>query len=488
MLVIVKLHPEIFVKSRSLRKRHLKLLVGNIRQIMKRHELNVIVENRWDKLTVQTKKGSDFQAPDIIARLQNIPGIDKLQKVTDISFDGLSHAADIVSSHVAAGVVDKTFWVKVKRKGQHTFTSVEAGREIGAAILRKSAAKGVQMKAPDVVVDVLINDNRLVLVDSEVSGIGGYPMPSQGNVVSLISGGFDSAVASYQMMRRGARVHFCFFNLAGSQHQIAVEQVVSYLWQQYGASHKSRLVSVNFDCIVEQILERVDSGIMGVVLKRMMLRAAAIVAKKLKVDAIVTGESVGQVSSQTMANLSVIDQVTEQLILRPLVCTDKQDIIDLARIIGVEDLVKSIPEYCGVISQKPTVNAQLDQVLAAEALLDSDLVERAIQMANVDDVGQINSKTQKKLGQIDSTRVMQTNDTVIDVRAPQEAETRPLSVAAHDVVCLPFYKLQSAFPDLPKSQHYYLYCERGVMSQLQVLLLQELGFDNVHVYLPTEPV
>lgn len=109
---------------------------------------------------------------------------------------------------------------------------------------------------------------------------------------------------------------------------------------------------------------------MGVVLKRLMLQAATIVADNLAVSTLVTGEAMGQVSSQTLSNLAVIDRATDKLVLRPLICMDKSEIISLAREIGTEDLSKSIPEYCGVISNRPTVKADLEQVEQQQALID----------------------------------------------------------------------------------------------------------------------
>lgn len=482
MLVIVKLHPEIFVKSRSLRKRHLKLLVGNIRQVMKRHGLHVIVENRWDRLTVEPKQHYQYQLSDIITRLQTIPGIDQLQTVKTFLFHNLSDAAQIVVEQTRELLTGKLFFVRVKRKGDHEFSSVEAGREFGGRILREGHTAGVSLKSPEVTVDVVIDQNQMTLIDDVFTGMGGYPLPAQGNALSLISGGFDSAVASYQMLRRGTRLHYCFFSLSGIQHEIAVKHVVSYLWKEFSSSHKSQMICINFEPLVNQILERVDNAIMGVVLKRMMLKAAAQVAQRMQVDSIVTGESIGQVSSQTMANLSVIDQVTEQLILRPLICSDKQAIIDVAREIGVEDLVKSIPEYCGVISQKPSVAANLDDVIAAEATLDDDILEQVLSAAERIDVSTIDAEAHDAVEHVNRVETLPSEAVVIDVRGPLETENAPLVLATHDVMLLPFYKLQSQFASLDPTKAYYLYCDRGVMSQLQAVLLKESGFDNVHVY------
>ena len=113
-----------------------------------------------------------------------------------------------------------------------------------------------------------------------------------------------------------------------------MKQVSYYLWNKFGASHKVKFFAIDFEPVVGEILENIDNGHMGVILKRMMMRAAAQVAERMGIQSLVTGESLGQVSSQTLTNLNVIDRVTDTLILRPLVAYDKQDIIDIARKIG----------------------------------------------------------------------------------------------------------------------------------------------------------
>ncbi|EHC61981.1 Thiamine biosynthesis protein ThiI, partial [Salmonella enterica subsp. enterica serovar Inverness str. R8-3668] len=104
-----------------------------------------------------------------------------------------------------------------------------------------------------------------------------------------------------------------------------------YLWNRFGSSHRVRFVAINFEPVVGEILEKVDDGQMGVVLKRMMVRAASKVAERYGVQALVTGEALGQVSSQTLTNLRLIDNVSDTLILRPLISYDKEHIINLAR-------------------------------------------------------------------------------------------------------------------------------------------------------------
>src|SRR5690606_15148113 len=146
-------------------------------------------------------------------------------------------------------------------------------------------------------VRVEIRGDRLYVVNQRFAGLGGYPIGTQESVVSLLSGGFDSTVASFLTMRRGMRTHFCFFNLGGRAHELGVREVAHYLWSRYGSANRVKFIAVPFEGVVAELLKNVDDAYMGVMLKRMMLRAATRVAERLQAQALVTGEAVAQVSS-----------------------------------------------------------------------------------------------------------------------------------------------------------------------------------------------
>lgn len=329
-----------------------------------------------------------------------------------------------------------------------------------------------------------IEDDRLLLIKGRYEGLGGYPIGTQEDVLSLISGGFDSGVSSYMLMRRGCRVHYCFFNLGGSAHEIGVKQVAHYLWNRFGSSHRVRFVAIDFAPVVGEILEKVDDGQMGVILKRMMMRAASKVAERYGVQALVTGEALGQVSSQTLTNLRLIDGVTDTLILRPLISHDKEHIIDMAREIGTEDFAKTMPEFCGVISKSPTVKAVKSKIEAEEENFDFDILERVVAEAQNMDIREIAEQTSEQVIEVETVEALTGDEVVLDIRSNDEQEDKPLKIEGLEVKSLPFYKLATQFGDLDQSRSYVLYCDRGVMSRLQALYLKEQGYNNVKVYRP----
>jgi len=481
---IIKLHPEIAIKSKSVRKRQTLLLERNIKTILLRTDSNIEVNNNYDHLTVRCPSDDAAIKQQLIDRLSCIPGIVHFSEMQSSTFSSLHDIYEQVAAVYAEQIQNKTFCVRVRRAGKHDFSSIEAERYIGGGLNQLVASAQVKLTKPDIVVALEVRKEQLIMVRKQHQGMGGFPLPSQSDVLSLISGGYDSAVASYLMIRKGLRTHYLFFNLGGAAHEAGVREMAHLIWQKYSLSHKVKFVSVNFAPVVDQILETIDNGLMGVVLKRMMMRAASSVAEQLGIKVIVTGESVGQVSSQTIANLSVIDRVTETLILRPLIYQDKQEIIALAAKIGAEDIAKSMPEYCGVISRKPTVNAVLAEVVANEQNFDFAVLDHAVQSAKVLDIRTIDYQAEQQADVVTVLAQLPADAVVLDIRSPEETDVKPLAVAGHEVVELPFFRLASQFANLDQSKHYYCYCERGVMSRLQAVVLQEQGFKNVSVYRP----
>ncbi|WP_298768592.1 tRNA uracil 4-sulfurtransferase ThiI [uncultured Shewanella sp.] len=484
MKFIVKLFPEIMMKSKPVRMRFTKMLETNIRNVLKNVDESAKVQRQWDKIMIMVPDDRADLIEAFGERLACIPGIAHILQVNVSTFESID---DIYQQTLVAykdELAGKTFCVRVKRAGKHDFNSIEVERYVGGGLNQFTDAVGVKLKGPDLTVNLEIDQDQLYLVDKRIQGLGGFPMATQEDVLSLISGGFDSGVSSYQFIKRGSRTHFCFFNLGGDQHEIGVKQVAYHLWKKYGESHKVKFISVPFDPVVQELLERVDNGQMGVILKRMMMRTAAKVAERMGIQALVTGEAMGQVSSQTLTNLNVIDRCTEQLILRPLIAMDKQDIIDISREIGTEDFAKSIPEYCGVISQKPTVKAVLSKIEKEEAKFSEDLIERVLAESKVISIKDIATEMDQQITETATVDAINQGEVVIDVRAPEEEELSPLTLDGIEVKKVPFYKLATQFGDFDKEKTYLLYCDRGVMSKLQTLYLQEQGYTNVKVYRP----
>lgn len=479
MKFIIKLFPEITIKSDSVRLRFIKILTSNIRNILT-HDFAVAVVRHWDYIEVRPKNPAS--EPAILDALSRIPGIHHILAVDELTFTDMHDIFEKSRDYYAPLIENKTFCVRVKRRGKHDFSSIDVERYVGGGLNQWVSSAKVKLTKPEITVHLEIENDKLLLIKGRYEGIGGFPIGTQEDVLSLISGGFDSGVSSYMLIRRGSRVHYCFFNLGGASHEIGVKQMAHYLWHRFGRSHKVRFIAINFADVVGEILEKIDNGQMGVVLKRMMVRAASKIAEKYGVQALVTGEALGQVSSQTLTNLRLIDNSSDTLILRPLITHDKEQIIKLARQIGTEDIAKTMPEFCGVISKNPTVKAVKEKIVAEEANFDFAILEKAITEAENIDIREIAKQTDMTIQAVETVSEFNADNIIIDIRSPDEQEDKPLEMKGINVQSIPFYKLATQFGELDRSKQYLLYCERGVMSKLQALYLIEQGYTNVKVF------
>ena len=459
--------------------RIIQRLTDNIRNVFQNSGIRVKVLGNWDKVFVKVPvEVSTETASDILSR---IPGIHSFSEVLSFPYSSLDDILKTAAPLALPEITGKTFCVRVKRKGQETFTSVELERALGEVLWESGKSAGVSLRKPQVTIHVEVDGKKFYLLSNTRKGIGGYPLSTQEDVLSLISGGFDSGVSSFDFIRRGARVHYCFFNMGGREHEIGVREEAHFIWKKYGSSHRVKFFAVPFEDVVGEILEKIDHHLMGVVLKRMMMRAAAKIAEREGIKALVTGESVGQVSSQTITNLSVIDRVTPVLILRPLITMDKQDIIDKCREIGTEELAAAMPEYCGVISQKPTIHADLGRIEEEEKKFDFSILDKAVEASRWTDIKEIGEAPKGAEPKVEYVTSVGAGEVVLDVRAPDEAEENPLKLEGAEIRELPFYKIATEFGNLDQTKTYLLYCRNGMMSRLQALILKERGFKNVKV-------
>ncbi|WP_191602058.1 tRNA uracil 4-sulfurtransferase ThiI [Marinomonas algicola] len=483
MKFVVKFFAEITVKSRPVRKAFIKQLRHNIRLVLRKVDDDVTVAGNWDFIEILSDR--DELREEFVELLQNIAGIAHFQFVREFTLTDLDGVAKEAKKSYGEALKESVFAVRVRRVGRHSFSSVEAEYHIGGCLKEWCEADSVRLKNPDVLVPIEIRNDKVWIIEQKTDGLGGYPLGSQDPVLSLISGGFDSTVSSYLTMSRGLKTHFCFFNLGGDAHEIGVKQVSNFIWKKYGSELNVKFVTVPFEDVVSEILTKVDNSQMGVILKRMMLRAAEQVMQKVGAHALVTGESVAQVSSQTLINLKVIDQVTNELVLRPLITENKQEIIDLAKRIGTAPFAASMPEYCGVISVKPTTRAKLFKIEHQETKFDFAVLDAAVENAKIESIQNVLDDVEKQYqGDIPIVRMPVSDEIIIDIRHPDEVDKQPLKVTGHQVVEMPFFTLNSRWSSLDQEHAYLLYCGKGVMSRIHAASLLGQGKQNIGVYLP----
>jgi tRNA uracil 4-sulfurtransferase len=271
------------------------------------------------------------------------------------------------------------------QRGDKTFplTSPEINRQLGAAVKEKSGARVDLMNAEfTVTVEILPRDAFFGF--NKIPGAGGLPVGASGRLISLISGGIDSPVAAYRMMQRGCRLIFVHFHSAPYLDNTSQEKVRQLITTLTRHQFLSRLYLVPFGEIQRQIVASVARPLRVILYRRMMLRIAEAIARKEKAKALVTGESLGQVASQTLDNIVVVQQAARLPVLRPLVGMDKQEIIDQARRIGTFD-ISSIPDQdcCQLFVPKhPATKARFTDVEQDETKFDvNELVRYGVENA-----------------------------------------------------------------------------------------------------------
>jgi len=483
MKLIIKVFPEITVKSRPVRKQFIRQLAKNIKNLLREITPNFSLDGSWDNLEFQTPETDKAVLNALNARLRETPGIGQFLEVREYPFTHIDEITRHCLEHYAEQVAGKTFAVRCKRIGKHPFTSMDVERLVGSHLMKNGKAVGVSLKQPEVEIKLEIRGQRLFLVTRQHQGMGGYPLGAVDQCLVLMSGGFDSTVAAFQMMRRGLLSHFVFFNLGGRAHELGVMEVAHYLWNRYARSHRVLFISVPFEQVLGEILSKVDDRHMGVVLKRMMLRAATQIADRLRIDALVTGEAVSQVSSQTLANLAAIDTAAEKLVLRPLIAQHKQDIIDTAERIGTAQFARHMPEYCGVISVNPSTRVKPERIAFEERRFDFALLDEAISRAKQTAIDHVLDGAGEDLS-VEELAEALPGHIVLDIRHPDQAEATPLKLAGIEVKALPFFALNSSFGKLDPARQYLLYCDKGMMSRLHAAHLLAEGHSNVRVYRP----
>jgi len=488
MNFIIKFFSEISVKSTPVRRQMTRQLTDNLRILVPRISPGAKILQDWDKLEVKLTTDEPVVIEAVSDLLGRVPGISVYSRVRVHELGDLHSVYEHAKEAWEQELSGKTFVVRVKRNGKHSFSSTEVERYVGGGLNQHTEAAGVDLHNPDVKVCLEIRDQVLYVIEQSFKGLGGYPIGVQDSVVSLVSGGFDSTVASYQSMRRGLKTHFLFFNLGGKAHETGVKEIAFYLWKRYSESHRVKFISIPFDGVVAEIMEKVNPSCMGVILKRMMYRAASQVVDQAKAYAMVTGEAVAQVSSQTLPNLEIIDSVTDKHVIRPLALWDKEMIIDQCRAIGAEEFSANIPEYCGVISIKPSAHLKFDRVEEQEAKMDMEALTRALDARVIQDIDAVMTDMGDEGTEVEIVSDPEADQVIIDIRHPNETDLKPLGLTGTKVVqalmLIPFYSLNRRFVDLDQSQRYLLYCDKGVMSQLHAAHLADEGFKNVGVYRP----
>jgi thiamine biosynthesis protein ThiI len=313
--------------------------------------------------------------PEARGRLARVFGLANLALAHEVSLAdgeaGLPRLGDAVLAEVV-GTPMASFRIDTKRSDKRfPLTSPEVNRVLGARVREATGAR-VDLERADLTVAVDILPGRAFFSVEKVPGAGGLPVGTSGRVLALLSGGIDSPVAAWRMMRRGCHVDFVHFHSVPFLDRTTQEKSRELVRQLVRWEHAADLLLVPFGEVQRQIVAAVGRPLRVVLYRRMMLRIAEALARAHHASALVTGESLGQVASQTLTNLAVIGAATSLPLLRPLIGMDKGEITDEAMRIGTyETSVIPDQDCCQLfVPRHPATHAPLAEVLEAEARLD----------------------------------------------------------------------------------------------------------------------
>lgn len=360
---------------------------------MKRRLMNSVGKFTFTKsqsTVIAEPKDEDIDFDEAVETVKKIFGIAAFSRaaVAQKDFEDIKNVALSYLGDELRQV--KTFKVNAKRSDKHfPMTSPEICRELGAHLLRNIKTLSVDVHNPDVTVTVEVRDNNVFIHGNQIKGAGGMPVGSAGRVALLISGGIDSPVAGYMMSKRGLQltaIHFAAPPYTSQRAEMKVRDLASIVAKYSG---RINFAIVNFTEIQEAIKENCPEELFTIIMRRLMMKISLIIAKRDECGALVTGESLGQVASQTLGALACTDAVADIPVFRPLIGMDKDEIITISRKIGAfETSILPYEDCCTVFTPKhPRTRPSLEMVEQAENAFDfAPLIEQAIRTVRYESV------------------------------------------------------------------------------------------------------
>ncbi len=353
-LILIR-YGEISVKGLRTRRRMEALLVRALREALDYYGVKGDIEVSDGRVFVW--KPSSIE--DALKASVRVFGVKSASPAYIVEFKDLDDLVRKAAEFFSDKVRSRVFRVRARRVGVHPFTSKDVEKLLGSKLLESGASK-VDLENAEYTAYVEIRGNRAYLFDMIVEGPGGLPLGSEGSVLVLFSGGFDSTVASWRLMKRGCMVNLVHYDLGFPETVRVAVEVAKYIADNWSFGHRIKLYLVNFRGVARIVNGLVSPPYRTLVMRRLMLKHAETLAEKIGAEALATGESIGQVASQTIRSLYLISRGIRIPILRPLSGSDKDEIVKEAMRIGTYELNKRQVEVCG-LAATPTPRGSVER-------------------------------------------------------------------------------------------------------------------------------
>lgn len=378
-LILIKYASEIFLKGLNKNKFE-KRLRDNIKKKLKGLDFEIINDqNRYFIKIDDLDEG--------IERVRKVFGVSEVSIVTEVERD-----LDAIKEEALRKVQEvkpKTFKIDTNRANKvFDKTSIEISREVGAYVLKNYDGElSVDVKNPECLVKVEIRENAYIYTNNDkVKGVGGLPYGMNGSTMLMLSGGIDSPVAGYLMARRGVELNCIYYHSHPYTSERAKDKVKELAKILSGYTEKVRLFIVPFTDIQMEIINNCPEDELTIIMRRFMMRVACKVAENEGIQSVSSGESIGQVASQTMEGLVVSSDCADRPVFRPLIAMDKEDIMDIARNIGTfETSILPYEDCCTIFVPKhPKTKPRLKEIRKSEENLKiEELIDKAINNTEV---------------------------------------------------------------------------------------------------------
>ena len=363
-------------------------LVDNIRYQLQNVEGNFTVRKESGRIYVDTEGAYDYD--EVLSTLQRVFGIVGICPVVLVEDEGFEQLAADVVAHIAKAYEDKNFTFKVnarRARKNYPMTSMEINAAIGEKILEAFPETRVDVHKPEVLISVEIRQ-KINIYSVEVPGPGGMPLGTAGKGMLLLSGGIDSPVAGYMISKRGVTIEATYFHAPPYTSERAKQKVVDLAKKVARYAGQIKLNVVNFTDIQMAIYEKCPHDELTIIMRRYMMQIAEHFANEGNCLGLITGESIGQVASQTMHSLAATNEVCKMPVYRPLIAMDKQDIVAISEKIDTyETSILPFEDCCTIfVAKHPVTKPNLNHIKKSEEKLADvidDLMKTAIETTEV---------------------------------------------------------------------------------------------------------